>query len=180
MTNSIAPAIRAGQTDVARGTEQTHTLIVYVQDRPGAVDRVVSLLRRRRANMQTLVLGRSNASSDVVRITIVVIDSEVSIEQLTEQIRKVVDVQQVINLSAQQTIARVLALIKVSSTPANFNTIIEHGLAFHAHVVDTTGETVTLEVVGSEEQIERLIDQLHPYGIRDIARSGAVAISRGL
>ena len=180
MTNSFASATRAGQTDVAKGTEQTHTLIVYVQDRPGAVDRVVSLLRRRRANMQTLVLGRSNASSDSVRITIVVTDSEVSIEQLTEQMRKVVDVQQVVNLAAQQTIARVLALIKVSSTPANLNTIIERGLAFHAHVVDSTAETVTLEVVGSEEQVERLIDQLQSYGIRDIARSGAIALSRGM
>lgn len=179
MTNSIAPIKRSGQSDADQGTEQTHTLIIYVHDRPGSVDRVVSLLRRRRANMQTLVVGRSEAMN-VVRMTVVVTDSEVGIDQLTEQFRKIVDVQRVINLTEQQAIMRVLALIKVNSTEANFNAIIDCGLQFGARALDITRETVTLEIVGSEEHVENLVSQLQAFGIREIVRSGSVAIQRGL
>lgn len=169
---------RAGQGDAPSGTEQEHTLIVLVHDRPGAIDRVVGLLRRRRANMQTLVLGRAEQADDV-RLTVTINDSNVMVDQLVEQLRKVVDVFQVTNLAGQQTVTRQLALIKVNSTSATFHEIIEQGQLFGAHTVDVTPETVTLEVAGSEDKISRLIDQLQPYGIREVVRSGSVAIARG-
>ncbi|GAC1422080.1 MAG: acetolactate synthase small subunit [Ktedonobacteraceae bacterium] len=175
MTNTTIG--RAGQTGAAQGTEQAHTLIVHVHDRPGSVDRVVGLLRRRRANMQTLVLGRGT-QSNVVRITIGVDDSEVGVEHLVEQLRKIIDVIQVTNLAAQEAITRELALIKVNATGTQVQEALAHGQHFGAQRIDGTGETVTLEIVGSTEKIEQLIEQLKPYGIREIARSGSVAISR--
>ncbi len=176
MTNTTIG--RAGQTGAAQGTEQVHTLVVLVQDRPGSVDRVVGLLRRRRANMQTLALGRS-IQSNVVRITIGVDDSEVGVEHLVEQLRKIIDVKKVTNLAPQEAITHELALIKVNATGAQVQEVLTHGQRFGAQRVDGTDETVTLEIVGSAENIEQLLEHLKPYGIRELARSGSVTLSRG-
>jgi acetolactate synthase-1/3 small subunit len=173
-----APTHRSGQSGVPQGAERRYTLIILVEDRPGSVDRVVGLMRRRRANMQTLVLGRGGAAN-LVRVTVTVNDSEVGVDHLIEQLRKVVDVRQVVHLTDEQAVARELALIKVNSSAAAFNAIIELGHLYGAYVVDVTGETVTLEVAGSEEKINKLVGALQEYGIREIARSGRVALSRG-
>ena len=178
MTNPAAPTNRSGHSDAPQGTERAHTLIVLVNDRPGAVDRVVGILRRRRANMQTFVLGRSELP-DTVRITVSVTDSEVGIDHLIEQLRKTVDVRQVVNLTFQQAITRELALIKVNSSAERSNQIIELGLLFGAVVVDITPEAIMLEVTGSGEKIEKLVSLLQEYGIREVARSGSVAMARG-
>lgn len=157
-----------------------HALIVLVEDKPGAIDRVVGVLRRRRANVQTLTLGRSGPSdaANVVRLSVFVNDSEVGIDHLVAQLRKIVDVQQVVNLPYQQSVSRELALIKVNSTAENVNEIIDLGIPFGSRVLEVTAETVTLEVTNSAEQIERLVGLLQGYGIRDVARSGSVAIAR--
>ena len=178
MTNSTAPTTRAGQANAPQGTERTHTLVVFVEDRPGSVDRVVGSLRRRRANMQTLTLAPGE-QPDMVRITTLVKDSEVGVEHLVEQLRKIVDVQQVLNLTTEQAVTRELALVKVKATPENLNEIIEAGHQFGACIVDATPEVVTLEVTGSEEKLQKFIGQLQGYGIREVARSGRVAIARG-
>jgi len=181
MTEHQQAAIdRTGHSDAVQGAERMHALIILVEDRPGAVDRVVGVLRRRRANMQTLTLGRDGlADSSVVRISVFVSDSEVGIDHLVEQLRKIVDVRRVVNLPYQQSVSRELALIKVSSTAENVNEIIDLGTLFGARVLEITPETVTLEVTNSEENIEKLVGLLQGYGIRDVARSGSVAIARG-
>ena len=178
-THTMTPADRSGQSNLPQGTEQAHTLIIKVEDRPGAVDRVIGLLRRRRANMQTFVLGRSE-QPEIVRITVIVNDSEVALEHLVEQMRKIVDVQQVTKLVSSQTVTRELALIKLNSTYDNVQEIVEQAHLFGAHVVDMTPETVTVEVIGSDEKIEKLLALLQGYGVREIARSGRVAMARGI
>ncbi|HEU5229107.1 MAG TPA: acetolactate synthase small subunit [Ktedonobacteraceae bacterium] len=180
ITNQTAPTHRTGHSNAPDGAECMHALIVLVEDKPGAIDRVVGVLRRRRANMQTLTLGRSGPAdaADVVRISVFVNDSEVGIDHLVAQLRKIVDVQRVDNLPYQQSVSRELALIKVSSTAENVNEIIDLGTPFGSRVLEVTAETVTLEVTNSAEQIERLVGLLQGYGIRDVARSGSVAIAR--
>lgn len=178
MSNNVAPIERSGHSDLPKGAEQGYTLIALVNDRPGAVDRVVSLFRRRRANMQTLILGRSE-QPQVIRLTVKVTDSEVGIGHLIEQMRKLVDVQQVSSFTARQVLTRELAFIKVSGSSASFNEIIDLGHPFGAQVVDVTEGTITLEVSGPSEAVDKLIESLQDYGIRDIARSGSVAIARG-
>ncbi len=178
MPDTVTPIGRSGQSNTAPGTEQAHTLIVLVEDRPGAVDRVVGVMRRRRANMQTLVLGRSE-QPNVARVTVTVNDSEVAIDHLVEQLRKIVDVQHVYNVTSRLSVTRELALIKVNSTPEKFNAIVELGHHFGAHAVDVAPEAITLEVTGSEEKIEQFVNSLQEYGIREIARSGRVAMVRG-
>ena len=169
---------RSGQSSVPRGEERSYTLVVHVNDRPGAVDRVIGLLRRRRAGMQTLVIGRSEESG-MVRITVNVSDSEVMVDHLLEQLRKIIDVRHIVNLSPAQAVARELALIKVHSTTVNCGEILELGHLFGAHAVDVTDETITLEVTGSEEKVEKLVSELQNYGVREVVRTGYVAIARG-
>src|SRR5712691_1203227 len=121
------PIERPGQADAPAGTDKTHTIVVLAHDRIGALDRIVNVLRRRRAKMQAFAIGR-NELPDVVRITIVMNDSEVGVEQLVEQLRKIVDVQHVANLVSEQTVARELAFIKVNSSESQYaSEIIELG-----------------------------------------------------
>ena len=171
MTRHVAPPRRAGQENAPPDGSRTHILVLFANDSHGVLDRIVGLLRRRRSNMQTFAIGRSELPN-VVRITVVMHDSEVGVEQLMEQLRKIVDVRQVVNLSSKQAVARELALIKV-------NEIIELGHLFGAHALDVDQETVTLEVTGSADKIEKLVTLLQTYGIREVARTGCVAMTRG-
>lgn len=168
---------RAGQADAPNGTERMHTLLVLANNEPGMVDRVVGVLRRRRAQPQTLSIGQSEIAN-VSRITIQVSDSEVGVEQLIEQLRKIVDVRHIVNVSSEQAVARELALVKVSASAETRAEIIETAHHFGAHIVDLARETVTLEVTGSKEKIEKLVALLQRFGVREIARTGSVAMTR--
>ena len=169
---------RAGQENVSQDAVRSHILVLFADDRHGALDRIVGLLRRRRANMQTFAIGQSEIPH-VVRITVVMEDSEVGVEQVVEQLRKIVDVRHIVNLSSDQAVSRELALIKVNSTATQQHEIIEIGHLYGAHTVDVDPETVTLEVTGSAEKVETLVQQLQRYGIREVARTGCVAMTRG-
>lgn len=177
MANTTAFSERAGHSDVPQGAEQAHTLIVTVEDRPGSVDRVVGIMRRRRANMQQMVLGRG-ATANLLRFTIVVNDSEVHVDHLVEQLRKVIDVKNIENLSTQEAITRELALISVVSSPTHYNEILTIAETFGAHAIGVSQDSITLEIAGSEERITSLTEALHDFGIREIARSGCVAVAR--
>lgn len=169
---------RTGQSNAPEGSARTHTLLVHASDQPGAVDRIVGLLRRRRAGIQNLTIGKSE-QRDMVRISATIDDSEVEVEHLMEQLRKIVNVREIVNLSSQQAITRELALVKVNSSAAQIGEIIQAGHHFGAHVVDMTRETVTLEVTGSEERVEQLVQAMQPFGVREVARTGSVAMLRG-
>src|SRR6266704_1962541 len=133
---SWPPNERSGQSDAPEGTARPHTIVVLAHDRHGALDRIVGVLRRRRAKMEAFAIGR-NEFPGMARITIVMNDSEVAVEQLVEQLRKIVDVQHVENLTSEQTVARELALIKVNSNESKYsNEILELAHQFGAHVVD--------------------------------------------
>lgn len=168
---------RAGQADAPKGAERSHTLVVLANNEAGMVDRVVGVLRRRRAQPQNILISQSEMPN-VSRITVVMNDSEVGVEQLIEQLRKIVDVRHVVNLSSEQTVARELALVKVNAAVEARAEVIEVGHLFGAHVVDLAQETITLEVTGSEEKIEKLVSLLQRFGVREIARTGSVAMTR--
>ena len=180
-SRKAAPSIteRAGQVAAPKGTERSHTLLILANNEPGMVDRVVGVLRRRRAQPQTISIGQSEMPN-VSRITVQMNDSEVGVEQLIEQLRKIVDVRHIVNLSSEQAIARELALVKVNAAAESRAEIIEMGNLFGAHIVDLAQETVTLEVTGSEEKIEKLVALLQRFGVREIARTGSVAMTRDM
>jgi acetolactate synthase I/III small subunit len=176
-----AQAGRAGQSSTPDGAGQAHTLVMLVDNRHGALDRIVGLLRRRRARPQKIAIGQSE-TPDVVRISVVMDDSEVEVEHLIEQIRKIVDVRHIVDLTSEQTITRELALVKVNNSASrsgHYGEIIELGHLFGAHVVDMTPETITLEVTGSDAKIEKFVSELQQFGVREVARTGSVAMIRG-
>ena len=177
MSYSIAPIERAAQSSVPRGNERIYTLVILVDDRPGAVDRVVGLLRRRLASTQTLALVGSELTG-VIRVTAQVTDSHVAVNHLLEQLRKLVDVRQAEHITQQQSVMRELALIKINSSVTTRNEIIERGRLFGAHVIDNTPDTVLLEMTASKEKVDELITLLKQYGICELARSGNIAIAR--
>lgn len=177
MSNTATTTPRAHHSNAPQGTEKIHTLIILVHDRPGAVDRVVGVLRRRRSMLQSLAIAPST-QSEVFRVTAQVKDAEVVVDHLVAQIRKVIDVQHVANVSSEQAITRELALIQVETATADSNALIAAGQPFGATVIDATPETVTFEVTGDAAKIAEALETFHKYGIRDIARSGSVAIVR--
>src|SRR5437016_10933860 len=106
MTRHAAPPGRAGQESAPKDGGRTHILVLFANDSHGVLDRIVGVLRRRRSNMQTFAIGRSELPN-VVRITVVMNDSEVGVEQLVEQLRKIFDVRHVVNLSSRSEERRV-------------------------------------------------------------------------
>jgi acetolactate synthase-1/3 small subunit len=168
---------RTGCSDAPQGTERVHTLTIQVADRPGSVDRVVGVLRRRRAQIHSFNLSQSE-TPDIVRITALVKDTKVGVEHLFEQIRKIVDVRQVKHAPAQEAIMREMVLVSVSTASASVDPILSVGQQFDARTVATTSESVTLEVTGTEEQITAFIEAMRVYGICEVARSGSVALVR--
>jgi acetolactate synthase-1/3 small subunit len=177
-TQAVAAPERAGQSSVPVESARTYTLVILIDEKPGAVDRVVGLLRRRRANMQSLTISHSE-QADVTRITAVTTDSDVAVGQLVEQMRKVIDVREVSNLSSGQIVERELALIKVASDPQRVSKIVDLARQQGAYAADVTPTSVTLEITGSSTQVEALITLLQPFGIREVARTGSVALPRG-
>ena len=173
----VTTTIRTGCSDAPQGTERLHTLIVLVTDRPGSVDRVVGVLRRRRAQLHSFNLSQSE-TPDVVSITALVKDTKVGIAHLVEQVRRIVDVRQVKHVPAQEAIVREMALVNVSTVSASADIVISAAQKFGAKVVETTSASVTLEVTGTEEQIGAFIEGMRIYGISDVARSGCVALVR--
>jgi acetolactate synthase I/III small subunit len=176
MTNSLTTAARAHHTNAEQGTEKTYTLIIFIADRPGAIDRLVGVLRRRRSQLQSLVLAPA-AESGIFRVTAQVKDAEVVIDHLIEQIRKVIDVQEVIHVASRQAITRELALIQLDTTATDSKTIITAVEQFAVRIADEIPGTLTLEATGSIEQIEQLLLALQAFTIREIARSGGVVIA---
>nr|BBH88679.1 acetolactate synthase small subunit [Thermosporothrix sp. COM3] len=168
---------RAGHSVINPDAAQTYTLMTVAGDRPGTVDRIINILRRRRANMQTMTIAR-DAQADQIRVTITVNDTEVGKAYLIEQLRKIVDVQSVEEISATQAVSRELALVNVASTAETTRDILEVGNLFGAHTVDITPDSIVLEITGSSDKVSACIEQLQPFGIREIARSGQVTLAR--
>jgi acetolactate synthase-1/3 small subunit len=155
-----------------------HTLIALVENKPGVLNRVASLFRRRNFNIESLNVGRTERA-DISRMTIV-LDSEVDdarkVEANLYKLVNVIDVQDVTN---QAAVTRDLALIKVASTPEQRAEIANLASIFRARIVDVCPESVIVEITGTEDKIESLVELLRPIGILEMVRTGQVAMMRG-
>jgi acetolactate synthase-1/3 small subunit len=156
-----------------------HTIAVLVEDKPGVLNRVSSLFRRRAFNINSLTVGHTEIPG-VSRMTIVVDGDSISIERLTAYLYRLVNVIQVFDLSTIPTVTRDLAMIKVNATAETRTHIMQVVDVFRARIVDVTNSSLTIEITGDEEKIEGFIDVLRPWGIIEMARTGVVAMSRGV
>jgi len=155
-----------------------HTLIVLVEDKPGVLNRVASLFRRRAFNIESLTVGHTECEG-ISRMTIIVDGDEVSVERLTAYLYKLVNVIQVEDLSGKPMVRRDLAMIKVSTNARSRSEIMQMADVFRARVVDVTPGSLIVEVTGDEQKVNGLVEVLKPLGIIEMVRTGAVAMSRG-
>jgi len=155
-----------------------HTLVALVTDRPGVLNRMASLFRRRGFNIESIAVGHSEVPN-MSRVTIVVDGTSTSVEQVRKQLDKVIDVVMVTDLTGDNIIARELALIKVRTSGDTRSEIIEIVDIFRANIVDVSMDSVTVEVTGDEQKINSLMNLLHNFGIKEIARTGRIALIRG-
>jgi acetolactate synthase I/III small subunit len=155
-----------------------HTFIVYVDNKPGVLSRVVSLFRRRAFNIDSLTVGRTE-KQDVSRMTIVVDTDADQARRIVANVYKLVNVLLVDDITGEPAIIRDLALIKVSATPEARSQVLELANVFRARVVDVAPESLTIEITGTEDKIDRLLDVLRPFGLLEVVRTGQVAMRRG-
>lgn len=155
-----------------------HTLVALVRDKPGVLNRIVSLFRRRGFNIESIAVGHSE-EPDLVRVTITVVGSEAEVEQVRKQWEKVVDVVKVIDITAEPSVARELALIKVKASNANRSEIIQIVDIFRANIIDVAADSLIIEVTGDEDKLDSLCNLLKGFGIREMARTGRLALTRG-
>ncbi|MBI2329418.1 MAG: acetolactate synthase small subunit [Chloroflexi bacterium] len=155
-----------------------HTLVALVEDKPGVLNRMASLFRRRSFNIESIAVGHSEIPH-LSRMTIVVDGATTMVEQVRKQLDKVIDVVRVSDISGDDIIARELALIKVRTTPSTRSEIMQIVDIFRANIVDVGSDSVTVEVTGDEDKINSLFNLLRGFGINELARTGRIAMSRG-
>jgi len=155
-----------------------HTLVALVEDKPGVLNRMASLFRRRGFNIESIAVGRSELPH-LSRMTIVVVGTKAMLEQVRKQLDKLVDVVKVFDITGNDMIARELALIKVKADSVTRTEIIEIVDIFRANIVDVAADSVTIEVTGDENKIRSLLNLLSNFGIKEMAKTGRIAMTRG-
>ena len=155
-----------------------HTLVALVEDKPGVLNRVASLFRRRAFNIESLSVGRT-AEPGVSRMTIVIDSDQTSAERVTAYLYKLVNVLQVDDLGAEPGIARDLALVKVAVSNGDRQMLLRVVDETRAHIVDTSDRTMTVEITGEPPHVDAVIARLEPLGIVEMVRTGQVAMRRG-
>ena len=155
-----------------------HTLVALVADRPGVLNRITSLFRRRGFNIESVTVGHSELPN-YSRLNMVVDGTTTSVEQVRKQLDKVTDVVKVTDLSQENIVARELALIKVHATATTRREIMDVAGAFRASVVDIAQDTVIISITGEEDKIDVLLTLLKGFGIREVTRTGRIALIRG-
>jgi len=155
-----------------------HTLIVLVENRPGVLNRVASLFRRRNFNIESLAVGRTE-NPEISRMTIVVEGETEDTARIEANLYKLVNIIDVQDVTGQPAIARDLALIKVKAEPAQRAEISALADIFRARVVDVAPDSLIMEITGTEDKIESLNELLRPFGILEMVRAGQVAMLRG-
>src|SRR3989441_12978500 len=155
-----------------------HTFAVYVDNKPGVLNRVASLFRRRAFNIESLTVGHTERPG-ISRMTVVVDTDEYGSRRLEANLYKLVPVRRVDNITAAPSIARDLALIKVAATGADRAHVMQLVDVYRARVVDLSPESLVIETTGTEDKIDSLLEVLRPYGVIEMVRTGRVSMARG-
>jgi acetolactate synthase-1/3 small subunit len=155
-----------------------HTFVVYVDNKPGVLNRVASLFRRRAFNIESLTVGHTEETG-VSRMTVVVDTDAYGARRLEANLYKLVPVKRVDDISVAPSIVRDLALIKVSATGEARTHVMQLVDVYRARVVDVGPESLVIETTGTEDKIDSLLEVLRPYGVIEMVRTGRIAMVRG-
>ena len=156
----------------------THVLSLLVEDKPGLLTRVAGLFARRSFNIESLAVGKTEVPG-LSRITVVVDVEDLPLEQVTKQLNKLVNVVKIVELEPGQSVQREHMLIKVKVDNSTRSQILEAATLFRANVVDVNADALVIEVTGDSPKCQALLRLLEPYGVKEIAQSGLLAIGRG-
>ena len=155
-----------------------HTITALVEDKPGVLNRVVSMFRRRGFNIASLAVGPSEVPN-LSRMTFVVEGDAAVVEQVTKHLHKLIDVIKVSDVSEQNIVSRELALIRVKANVQSRSEIMQIVAIFRANIVDVSPESLIVEVTGDEDKVDSLHNLLKAFGVTEVMRSGTIAMSRG-
>ena len=155
-----------------------HVLSLLVEDKPGLLTRVAGLFARRGFNIESLAVGASEIEG-LSRITVAVDVEDAPLEQVTKQLNKLINVIKIVELDPTQSVHREHLLIKVRVDNTTRSQILEAVTLFRARVVDVAADALVIEVTGDSGKVQALLRVLEPYGIKEIAQSGLLAIGRG-
>lgn len=163
----------------ADSPQKKHHIQILVENRFGVLTRVAGLFSARGYNIESLSVGQGIDPS-VAQMTIVTVGDDRVVEQITKQLNKLIDTIKVVDLSESSFVSRETVMVKVNTTtrPEDRQEAFRIAEIFRAHIVDTSPSTYTLMVTGEEEKIEAMIGLLRPLGIKELVRSGAIAIAR--
>ncbi|WP_448005101.1 acetolactate synthase small subunit [Agromyces bauzanensis] len=156
----------------------THVLSLLVEDKPGLLTRVAGLFARRGFNIESLAVGHTEIAG-LSRITVVVDVEDLPLEQVTKQLNKLINVIKIVELDPAQSVQREHLLIKVRVDNATRSQVLEAVNLFRARVVDVSTDALVIEVTGDSGKTSAFLKVLEPYGIKEIAQSGLLAIGRG-
>lgn len=155
-----------------------HTVVALVEDRPGVLNRVASLFRRRGFNIDSLAVGTTEQRG-ISRMTIVLDGADGIVEQVEKQLYKLIDVVKVSDLTKEEAVIRELALIKVRCTPEQRREILDLVDIFRAQAVDVSPTSLMVQITAATETLDAFVENLRPYGIREMVRTGRIAMTRG-
>ena len=157
---------------------EKHILSVLVEDHPGVLNRVVSLMRRRSFNIDSITVGHSEQPG-ISRITIVLRGEDYEVEQVSKQLYKLLEVLKVTDLPEKGSVVHELMMVKVAAKSTSRAEIMQIVEIYEAKIVDATQSTLMVQAVGGEEKIDALLSMLRPFGIRELVRTGPIAMTRG-
>lgn len=156
-----------------------HTLAVLVENKPAVLTHISGLISRRAFNIHSIAAGASE-DPEITRITLVVeCDNDDELDQVINQLAKLINVVKIVNMTSIESICRDLALIKVKAAPERRSDIVDIVDIFRAKIVDVNRETMVIELTGEEDKIDALCEVLKDHGIVEIVRSGKIALARG-
>jgi acetolactate synthase-1/3 small subunit len=155
-----------------------HTLVALVEDKPGVLNRIASLFRRRAFNIQSLAVGGSEHPG-LSRMTIVAGGNSAEVEQVRKQLDKLINVVKVSDITEEDMVTRELALIKVKATTSTRSEIMQIVDIFRANIVDVAPSSLTVEVTGDDDKVNSLLGLLRGFGIKELSRTGRIALTRG-
>ena len=155
-----------------------YTMVAWMKDRPGVLNRVAGLLRRRNFNIDSLQVGRSEQPG-ISRMTFVVNGNEHMVDQCVKQLRKLIDVTAVEAIGERQAVVHELVMLRVSTAADKRSEIMQLVELYNGQIVDVALDSLVVQIVGSEERVNALIELLDHFGIEEMVRTGPVAMLRG-
>ncbi len=155
-----------------------HTFVALVEDKPGVLNRVVSVFRRRMFNIESLTVSHTH-QKNISRITIVVDSDKTDVQRIMPYMHKLINVIQVEDLTNEPCVSRDLALVKVKVSKDNRSSVMQLAEVFRARIVDVANDSLIIEITGDKEKIDGFVEVLQPYGILEMVRTGVIAMERG-